>query len=154
MTEKPGCLGALFGMRPKPQQDFPYEAKSFFFSNAEASFYHTLKHTLGEQMIIFPHVALRDLVRVTDKRNYHKYFNQIDRKQIDYLLVDAKTLKPILVIELDDASHQREDRVVRDQFVEKVLAIAKIPLVRIPVKHAYDPNELRAAFKRAWETYS
>lgn len=152
-SQKPGCLAALFGIRQKQQTIFPYKAKQYFFSNAEASFFHLLRQIAGENALVFPHVALRDLVGITgiEKADFYKYYNQIDRKQLDFLLVDAKNLKPILVIELDDSSHQRPDRVERDQFVEKVLATAKIPLARIPVRQAYDPKELGAIFKRAMQ---
>jgi very-short-patch-repair endonuclease len=150
-SQKPGCLAALFGIRAKPQSVFPYKAKPYFFSNAEASFYHLLLQMTGENIIVFPHVALRDLVTITgiNKSDYYKYYNQIDRKQIDFLLVDAKNLKPMLVIELDDSSHQRPDRVQRDIFVEKVLTISRIPFVRIPVKQSHDPKELVDTFRKA-----
>lgn len=145
-SQNPGCLGFLFGFRRKEkgQTQFPYVAKSYFFSNAEASFYHFLKQMLNDSAIIFPHVVLRDLVSVSgiEKSSFYKYHNQIDRKQVDFLLVDSKTLKPILVIELDDSSHQRPDRIQRDEFVEKVLSITKIPLVRVPVKKFYDIKEI------------
>ncbi len=149
-SQKPGCLAALFGIRPKPPTIFPYKARPYFFSNAEASFFHLLRQMTGENALVFPHVSLRDLVTITgiDKADYYRYYNQIDRKQVDYLLVNAKTLKPILVIELDDSSHQRADRVQRDTFVEKVLAVTQIPLVRVPVKQSYDPKELSAMFRK------
>lgn len=153
LSKKPGCLAVLFGIRAKPQAIFPFKAKPYFFSNAEASFYHLLRQMVGESALVFPHVALRDLVTITgiNKSDYYKYYNQIDRKQIDFLLVDAKNLKPMLVIELDDSSHQRPDRIERDQFVEKVLSVTKIPLARVPVKQAYDPKELGALFKKAMQ---
>lgn len=46
-------------------------------------------------------------------------------------------------IELDDKSHQRQDRQVRDEFVENVFRAAKLPLVRIQVKHSYSVTELK-----------
>lgn len=155
-SQNPGCLAAIFGIGQKQQQvqpQFPYKAKQYFFSNAEASFYHVLKQITGENVIIFPHVALRDLVFITgiEKRNYYKFFNQIDRKQVDFLLADAKTLKPILVLELDDLSHQKPDRIQRDIFVEKVLQCAGIPLARVPVQHSYDTKQLSQLFSQKIE---
>jgi hypothetical protein len=158
-SQKPGCLAALFGLVSKQQEQtqeqFPYKAKQFFFSNAEASFYHFLKKMTGENVTIFPHVALRDLVSIfgVDKTEYYKFSNKIDRKQVDFVLADSKTLKPILVIELDDATHQRADRVERDRFVEKVLETAKIPLARIPVRQSYDARELGELFKTTIQTH-
>lgn len=151
-TQNPGCLSAIFGLGRKQQvqPQFPFIPKQYFLSNSEASFYHFLKQMVGENVGIFPHVALRDLVSVSGvgKSDFYKYYNQIDRKQVDFLLVDSKTLKPMLVIELDDSSHQRADRVQRDEFVEKVLENAKIPIARIPVKQTYDAKELGEMFKQ------
>ena len=73
--------------------------------------------------------------------------NKIDCKHVDFLLCDAKTMKPIAGIELDDKSHQREDRKERDEFVEKVFQSARLPLVRFPAKFTYSTNELSAALK-------
>lgn len=151
-SQRPGCLAGLFGWgrSKQPQEQFPFRARPFFLSKAEASFYHTLKHLAGANIVIFPHVALRDLVSVTgvEKADYYRFFNQIDRKQVDFLLAESKTLKPVLVIELDDSTHQRADRVQRDRFVETVLAAARIPLARVPVQQSYDTKELAELFRR------
>ena len=72
------------------------------------------------------------------------YTNRIDRKHVDFLLCDAKTLKPILGIELDDKSHQRADRQERDDFVNNVFAAAKLPLMHVSVQSGYSQNELKA----------
>jgi len=155
-SQKPGCLAALFGIGRKQDEEivgdfFPYKAKPYFFSNAEASFYQFLKQMVGDNVLIFPHVVLRDLVDVTELKEYYKYYNQIDRKQVDYVLVESSSLKPKLVIELDDSSHQREDRKERDIFVEKVFAVTGIPIARVLVKRAYDSKEINELFRRAMQ---
>jgi hypothetical protein len=104
-------------------------------------------------LVIFPHVALRDLVTVIDQSDYYTHYNKFDRKQVDFVLCDPNSLKPVFVIELDDKSHRRPDRIERDIFVEAVLASAKIPLVRIPVSQSYDPKELGLIFRGAVEKY-
>jgi len=130
-----------------------YASKGILLTNAEASFYHMLRGMTKDYLVIFPHVALRDLITVIDQSEYYTYYNKIDRKQVDFVLCDPKTLKPIFVIELDDSSHKRAERNERDTFVEDVLAGAKISLVRVPVKHSYDPDELGKLFKGAVEQY-
>lgn len=180
-SNNPGCLAAIFGVRPKPQPrrpqpsqpDYPstvpevsavvsepdesaathYASKGILLSNAEVAFFHVLRSMMKEYLLIFPHVALRDLVTVVDQTEYYAYFNKIDRKQVDFVLCDPKTLKPVFVIELDDSSHNRPDRKERDAFVEGVLAHAKIPLVRVPVRSSYDPAQLGVMFKSAVQMY-
>jgi hypothetical protein len=176
-SQKPGCLAAIFGIRPKTHSqqrvsvgsptkaDIPvpakeeapanprYTSKGILLTNAEATFFHLLRSMTKDYLVIFPHVALRDLVTVIDQSEYYTYYNKIDRKQVDFVLCDPKTLKPVFVIELDDSSHKRPDRMERDTFVEEVLNGVKIPLVRVPVKHSYDPEELGKLFKGAVEKY-
>lgn len=66
----------------------------------------------------------------------------IDRKTVDFLLVDSNNLDPKLVIELDDQSHNAEDRQIRDEFVNKALEAAGIPCLRVKRRPTYDEDEL------------
>jgi len=78
-------------------------------------------------------------------------FNRIDRKHLDFLLCDPTTLRPMVAIELDDASHARRDRVDRDAFVDKVLDVVGLPLVRIRAQMDYDPRELEARIDQSMQ---
>ncbi|MEN7973211.1 MAG: DUF2726 domain-containing protein, partial [Verrucomicrobiota bacterium] len=40
------------------------------------------------------------------------------------------TLAIVAAIELDDKSHQRKDRIKRDQFLNQVMESAGVPLIR------------------------
>ncbi len=44
------------------------------------------------------------------------------------MLCDAATTAPRLVVELDDANHDRPDRRDRDAFVDAVLSAAGLPI--------------------------
>lgn len=46
-------------------------------------------------------------------------------------------MTPVLAVELDDQSHQREIRKDRDAFVDGVFAAAGVPLLHIPAKNTY-----------------
>ncbi|MDX1520214.1 MAG: DUF2726 domain-containing protein [Anaerolineae bacterium] len=70
------------------------------------------------------------------------YRNKINRKHIDFLLCEPKTMRPLLGLELDDASHNAADRQARDELVEQVFAAAGLPLLRQPVRHTYNTTEL------------
>lgn len=125
---------------------FPYHLRDDFLSAAEFSFYSVLRETAGNQAVICAKVSLSDLfwVKRTDAAKHRTYTNKIDRKHIDFLLCDPLTMKPLLGIELDDKSHQREDRKQRDQFVDGVFAAAGLPLLHVPVKRAYVISEIAA----------
>lgn len=135
--------------QPAMQDIYPYRLRDDFLSRAELSFYHVLQSMAGEHMLICPKVSLAELFFVANGRDYQAYQNKIDRKRVDFLLCDPKTLKPVLAIELDDSSHQRPDRQERDAFVGQVFVAARLPLVRVPVRQAYDTRELAALFRSA-----
>ena len=73
-----------------------------------------------------------------DNRSATILRNRISLKRVDFVLVDPLTLEPQAVIDLDDRSHEREDRVKRDAFVASVLK-----QVRIPVASTYASPKLR-----------
>ena len=124
--------------------DFPYHLRDDFLSPAEQSFYMVLKHLVSDRAIICTKVALGDLfyVKSNDRSKFRTLTNKIDRKHVDFLLCDPKTVRPLVGIELDDKSHQRSDRQARDEFVEMVYKAAKLPLLRFPAHRAYSTSEL------------
>jgi hypothetical protein len=122
----------------------PFKLRDDFLSKAEHSFYQVLRTVVGEQMLICPKVNLGDLffVATGDHRKNRSLANRIDRKHVDFLLCDPKTVRPLVGIELDDKSHEREDRKTRDELVEAVFAAAGLPLVRVQVKSGYAPSDV------------
>jgi very-short-patch-repair endonuclease len=165
-TQKPGCLASLLRMFGLGKQDsgitvrylepdkLPYRLRDDFLSSAEKSFFQVLKTMIGDRLIICPQVSLAALFYVPRSESFQTYQNKIDRKRVDFLLCDPKTLKPVFAIELDDSSHERPDRQERDAFVEEVFEAAELPLVRVPAKQAYNTRELIALFQAATQEKS
>ena len=131
-------------VKGKNKLEYPYRVRDDFLSPAEHSFYLVLKNTIGEQALVCPKVSLGDLffARTKDPSQFRTATNKIDRKHVDFLLCDPLTVTPIVGIELDDKSHQREDRKTRDEFVEKVFSAANLKLIRIPTKQTYSVQEI------------
>ena len=71
-----------------------------------------------------------------------KYRNKITQKSVDFVIVEKNYLNPLLAIELDDSSHNRKDRIKRDNFIEKALKDAGLPLLRIKRKQSYNVHEI------------
>ena len=115
-------------------------------SPAELNFFRNLKAVVGDSAQIFSKVKLGDLfyAKTGDYGKNRSYNNRVDRKHVDFLLCDPKTLKPILGIELDDKSHQRADRQERDDFVNHVFDAAKLPLMHVSVQRSYSQSELKS----------
>lgn len=152
----PGCLATLFGVKPKISslqiEHFPYRLSTEFFTSAEANFYRILKRTIKEHFLIFPKVSLKEFLFIpvqTNRSEYQSLFNKIDRKHVDFLICSPETLQPVFAIELDDSSHRRASRSERDTFIDSVLSTANLPLVRVPVRAAYNTQELEILFKNA-----
>lgn len=132
--------------KSKNQLEYPYHIRNDFLSPAEHSFFLVLKHVVSDKAMICPKVSLSDLfyVKSDDPSKFRTYTNKIDRKHVDFLLCDPKTLQPLVGIELDDKSHQQSSRQARDEFVQKVYEAAKLPLVRFPVRRSYSISELNS----------
>jgi hypothetical protein len=75
-----------------------------FLSPAEHNFFSVLRTTVSDQAAISVKVGLGDLFDVssTKPREFRIYRNKIDRKHVDFLLCDPKTVRPLVGIELDD----------------------------------------------------
>ena len=136
------------GKSPSPVE-FPYLVRDDFLSLAEQNFYLVLKLAVSDWALICPKVALGDLfyAKASDPSQYRTLTNRIDRKHVDFLVCDPKTVKPLVGVELDDKSHRRADRQERDEFVQQVFTAAKLPLVRIPVRPSYAVAELNSLLR-------
>ncbi|HWI60803.1 MAG TPA: DUF2726 domain-containing protein, partial [Symbiobacteriaceae bacterium] len=51
--------------------------------------------------------------------------------------------QPLLAIELDDSSHMRPDRQQRDEWLDRAVMAAGLPLLRVRARGDYDPSALR-----------
>lgn len=146
--EPQGCLLAIlqiFGISTgsKPVEDeLPYRLRDDFLSPAELSFCKVLQKALGDRATISPKVNLADIFFVARPNENQGYRNKIDRKHVDFLICDPTSMKPLCGIELDDSSHARQDRRTRDEFVDRVFDVAGLPLIRIPARKGYSPQEL------------
>ena len=131
--------------QPPKADPLPYSKKNYFFSAAERSFYEVLKRLVAAEHTVFAKVRLADLVYVSKGADsWQSHFNRINRKHVDFVLCN-RDLAPVVAIELDDSSHDSEEREARDEFVDQVLASPALPIVHIRAKRAYAVDELRAA---------
>ena len=144
LNENPGCLGWLFGIRraAEVEQRLPYRLRDDFLSTAEKSFYRVLCLVVGDDAVVFSKVNLADIFFVVRLHENLVYRNKINRKHVDFLLCDPKTLNPIAGIELDDVSHNRADRKERDNFVNSVFETVALPLVHVAARSSYGAAEL------------
>ncbi len=136
-------LRAIFGIRDKNIK-FPYKKKDYLLTVAERNFYDVLNQIVQKHdVLLFAKVRLEDLLLTYG--NGHERFgsrNRIKSRHVDFLLCGKKTINPLIAIELDDSSHNNEDRIERDNFVDNALQSAGLPILHVKVKSFYDLREL------------
>ena len=141
-------LRGLFGPAP-----LPYFSKDRLLSKGELAFYRVLRQILPPSLSASMKVRLSDVIGCTGAGWRSGFGAKISQKHIDFVLVDAATTDIRLAIELDDRTHQRPDRRDRDTFVDRALATAGVPILRVPAAARYDPAALKgdvhAALRRA-----
>jgi very-short-patch-repair endonuclease len=125
-------------------EKLPYQKRSSLLTQSELAFYRALQEAVDGQWAIQAMVRMADLIQVRPETpKFQSWQNRIHAKHIDFLLCDRGTMEAKLAVELDDNTHKRPDRATRDRFVNKALADAGLPLLRIDVKEGYDKGELR-----------
>lgn len=118
-------------------------------TRAEHDFYDALLVGVGNEFRIFAQVHLDCLLEPTSYGRDRLYaFRHINQKSVDFVLCDRQ-LRTVLAIELDDSSHNRPDRVQRDQLVESLLKEGGVPLLRISHNKVYEPQVLATRIREA-----
>jgi very-short-patch-repair endonuclease len=122
----------------------PYKKKDYLLSVAEKEFYNILRIIVEKNnYLLFAKVRLEDLLWIpkhTDNRVGLR--NRIKSRHVDFVICDKVDIRPLLVIELDDSSHEREDRKIRDEFVNQVLRGAGLPILHHKFQNFYSPREI------------
>lgn len=124
-----------------------YYLRKSLFSPAERSFLGVLDGNLPPGVRVFGKVRLEDILGVVsglERGERQAARNRINRKHVDFLLVRSNDLSSVAGIELDDSSHEAEDRQERDSFVDSAFASAGLPLLHMSAQKSYNPAEVKA----------
>jgi len=118
-----------------------YRALDNLFTPTEQKFLSVLESIAGDQLKVFGKVRISDIITPAVNKfekgsGWHWLFSQISQKHVDFVITDT-SLNLICAVELNDPSHEREDRKKRDQFVTEAFESANVPLVMINTQHQY-----------------
>ncbi len=151
LWENPRRLGSLWQTLTTgspTQPTLPYRRKQYLLTRAEARFFEALRRAVAmmasadrEPMLIMAKVRMEDVLLVTGPERY-RFRGRVKSRHLDFVLCDPQTVSPLVAIELDDASHEREDRRRRDEFVDEALRSAALPLLRVRAAPGYEPRSL------------
>jgi hypothetical protein len=114
-------------------------------TDAELNFHDTLRTCLPPGTVLLMKVRLADFLHVTERGDdYLRHFGRISQKHADFLLVDSQTFLPLLVIELDDSTHRRNQRTMdSDELKNSIYSAAELSILRVPAARTYNAEELR-----------
>lgn len=121
----------------------PYYKQETLLTPTELRFYKAFAPLLNSNIGVAFKVRLGDIITCSDKDWARGYGPRISAKHVDFALYDKTTTKILGCIELDDSSHQRRDRKRRDKFFNSAFQISDVPLLRIEVRGAYNPKDLK-----------
>ncbi len=113
------------------EDDFYYVTKKFLSAN-ELSFYRKLKPLENKGYVIVPQVNLASIIEKRNARYHAELFRNID------FGIFNNDFELLLLIELNDQSHQKIERRDRDLKVKKILMDCNIPLMTF---YSSYPNE-------------
>jgi very-short-patch-repair endonuclease len=120
-----------------------YVKRPYLFTSTEFAFYKALRPAVGDRFTILVKVRIADLVDVergAPKRQAK--LNRIMKKHVDFVLCDPRTMVPTLLIELDDRSHEADDRRERDVLVDAIYAAVGLPCLHVPAAKSYEQTVL------------
>ena len=136
----------IFKSKSKAPEDESKEAWPYFpkptMSRREQVLYFRLVKALPEQ-IVLAQVQLSRILGVKKGYSFKFWYNRINRMSADFVVCN-KDSRVVAVIELDDSSHEREDRKIADVKKNKALTSAGIRIVRWQASALPDEDTIKA----------
>jgi very-short-patch-repair endonuclease len=121
----------------------------------EEIFRNFLQNILQDRFRVFSQVTLNRVLDVRKGFDFNAEKKKINSFTIDFIICNPY-MKPIVAIELDDKTHERPDRIQRDEFINMLTAKAGLPLFRYKAKsneQGWTVNEISDLldFLRNWK---
>lgn len=116
------------------EENMPYN-KKYLLTKNEWVFYKKIKPICDKNNLhIIAKVRVADIVEVKkglENKERQKYFNKIKNKHIDFIICNPENLAIIALIELDDKTHENNQRIKSDNFKDKLSNTVGYKLIRI-----------------------
>jgi very-short-patch-repair endonuclease len=124
-------------------QPWPLEAKGQLLTERERALYQRLVQTLPKH-IVLAQVQLLQVLNFQRGRRSQAILNRISQLSLDFLILNPDT-SIVAAVELDDATHARENRRKADARKSRALQSAGVPLIRWSAKSLPDAAAILAA---------
>lgn len=114
--------------QPTAQQNSPFDERIYekkrLMTFTEKQFHEAIKKAIPENYILLPQVNLATIIRRVDE---HTYQNELYRN-IDFAIFNSEYM-PLLLIEINDNTHNEIDRRERDRKVKEICQCAQLPII-------------------------
>lgn len=114
------------------------ENKIFLTTPTERDYLVKLEEWFGQYCRISCQVSPGRFLKLPEQDAFSaeeraRFFTLFNAMSVDYVLVSRKNNKIVCAIELDDKSHERDERIARDKRLEHLFELAGVPLLRVSV---------------------
>lgn len=109
-----------------------YETKQLM-SEYEKYFFNILTENFSDTYLIMPQVNLATIINKI--KDYPKQYQNELYRNIDFGIFDKQNMQPLLLIEVNDKTHERKDRIRRDIKVKEICNKANIDLITFYAKY-------------------
>lgn len=101
--------------------------KKYLMTKSERIVFDKIKNNLSNKYVIFPQICMRSILsnKFMDRKNKSKW------AIVDYLICTYPYYEPVLIIELDDPTHNKHDRRLRDIQLNNLLKRIDLPIWRL-----------------------
>lgn len=120
-----------------------YTAKNSIMTDCEIKYFNAIKEIIGVRYSIQPQI---NLASVIDKESHEKYRSELFRN-IDFGIFD-ESYKLVVLIEINDQSHTRNDRRTRDARVASICEKAGIPLITFWTSYGVNKQYIRSRLSK------
>lgn len=119
------------GKKMKNEKEYHYLPKGSLMTESETGFMQVLMEAVGQSYYVCPQIQLSAVVDHAVKgQSYRAALSRVQRKSVDYVVCDKLRFIPVFAVELDDPTHDAQDRQDRDNLVEAILKEVRLPLLR------------------------
>ena len=128
-------------------EKLPFTKRSYFFTNSERMFYTLLLSIAAKHSLcVFAKVRLEDLLKLPamDVASKMHYRGKVRSRHVDFVLCDIRFFQPSLVIELDGWGHSSPRNKEIDEFKNRVLTDAGLPILRVRAAVNYNLHDLES----------
>ena len=138
---------------------YHYKRKEYLMNKSEHELFDVLQNIYGPKYYIFPQVHLSTVLdhQVKNGQSWKGALSHINMKSVDFIVCEKLKISPIVAIELDGSSHDRDDRKNRDAEVDRMFSEANLALVHITRNEALDKSiveEKLSPFLSPWSGVS